>query len=60
MIEHSVRCINHKCALNKECAMFVKASKMNEQIIYPVPSGDLCSEFVELRKPYGVGKEVND
>lgn len=54
------RCINHKCAANKECKHFVKPSVHGERIFYGwAPTGD-CPEFEELRESYGVGPEVND
>lgn len=54
------RCINHSCPLNKECALFVKASRPNELLFAGYVRGGECDSFEELHKPYGVGPEEND
>lgn len=56
----SERCINQKCASNKECKHFVKARQPNEKIFYGIATLGQCDEFDELHRSWGDGKEVND
>jgi len=54
------RCINQKCASNRDCALFVKARRPDEKIMYGMATMGQCDEFEELRKGWGHGGEPND
>lgn len=54
------RCLGWHCAINKECALYVRDRFPNEQLFQPYPAGDLCDHFRQIEHEWGDGKEVND
>ncbi len=60
MNPHESRCLGWHCPQNKECALYVKARRPNEQVFQAWPAGELCNYFQEIRRGYGEGAEPND